>query len=321
MAEGDVRSVGRRIATTLMAPIAVMIGSAVDCPGIDPAMLESYDAFTSGPSAGLGSVFSLGLAPYLGAVILVEIVAWLAGAAARHTSEGRQKLHRYSLALTVILAGSQAYMLVSVLDQSMPVDFGAAVPTLVAGTVLLAALADLITRRGLFNGVFAVVFSFLFLRLLSDTGRLWSDIPYEVERAQLGLGLGIALVAVTMVALWPEADAPRRRGETADGSVYRTSEKPPPAATTLPRPASGLIGVNLSSSVVGLLAGLTAMEVIDPFTVGVGAQLALGGVFAVLLTYAFHPIATVSDAWGSPGAAAIPGRLARMVPSQATRSK
>jgi preprotein translocase subunit SecY len=220
----------RRVAFTLGALLIFRIGAYIPLPGTDVAAWSHITGYHSRdilfglfdlPSAGTArhlAVFALGITPYIAAAILIRIgcMVWsrlrnLSAAGAR----GRDKIAAYTLYLTLILAGFQAYGLAhaiervrGVVPEPGPVFELTTVVSLVAGTVFLVWLSNQITARGIGNGLVLI----LAVGLVVDFPAV---VAVELERARQGIvstdKIAVAaLLAVAVTALIVFVEGARR---------------------------------------------------------------------------------------------------------------
>jgi preprotein translocase subunit SecY len=166
----------RRILFTLGALLIYRLGTYIPLPGIDPAILTAILNERGGAAAmfnvpaggGRVAIFALALLPYLSAGLLVQIVSLFSSKlrALRDSGDrGRGRIRKYTLALTLVLAGLQSYSVALGLERvdQLVTDPGpifriSTVITLTGGTFFLVWLSDLITERGIGNGLALILF-------------------------------------------------------------------------------------------------------------------------------------------------------------------
>jgi preprotein translocase subunit SecY len=169
----------RRVAFTLGALLVYRIGTYIPLPGIDPGiwriifesqargLLGYFNAFAGG-GVGRMAVLALNLIPYITAAWLVQLVLLFSPrirAINERGDKGRRKIQQYVLGLTLLLAAFQSYGIAQALEGvgnvvAYPGLFFrvVVVVTLTGGTFFLIWLSELITVRGLGNGM-ALIFS------------------------------------------------------------------------------------------------------------------------------------------------------------------
>ncbi len=150
----------------------------IPMPGIDAERMAAFfqefeifrfaSAFTGG-ALDRFSIVMLGLGPYITAVIIMQLLTMVFPQLERLQKEegdaGRQKINQYGRMLTVPFAMLQGYgMLALFQGQGVidPLDFTStltALITIAAGTVFLMWLGELITEKGIGNGVSLLIFA------------------------------------------------------------------------------------------------------------------------------------------------------------------
>ena len=150
----------------------------IPIPGIDiQGMREFFESnqlfgllnlFTGGALDNL-SIVMLGLGPYITAVIILQLLTMIFPQLEKMYKEegeaGRQKFNQYGRLLTVPLAILQGYAMLNLLQRQGAV--GSFTPTLLftsiltvtAGTLLLMWLGELISEKGIGNGVSLLIFA------------------------------------------------------------------------------------------------------------------------------------------------------------------
>jgi preprotein translocase subunit SecY len=171
----------RRILVVLGLLIVFRFLAAVPVPGIDREQLDAFLA--NNPLFGLLNIFSggglsnlsvvaLGLNPYINASIIMQLMQGVVPSLQQLSREGeygRNKITQYTRYLSVPLALLQAYGFLALLAaQNPPVvsNFDLAsfetltqIITLTAGSVALMWVGELITERGIGNGISFIIFA------------------------------------------------------------------------------------------------------------------------------------------------------------------
>jgi len=134
-------------------------------------VFQLLSSFTGGSLDSL-SIVMLGLGPYITAIIILQLLTMIFPALERLYKEegeaGRQKFNQYARIITVPLAILQGFGMLkllareSVVSFANPIVFFAALMTVTAGSLLLMFLGELISEKGIGNGV-----SLLILPVLS----------------------------------------------------------------------------------------------------------------------------------------------------------
>jgi len=197
-----------KILFTLAMLVVFRFVSQVPVPGVDAqalsqafqqnAFLGFLDLFSGGALANL-SVAALGVYPYITASIVMQILTPVVPALKSLSQEGefgRQRINQYTHYLTVPVAGLQGWGQITLLQQAgvLPgIDFGlnlgtlAMMLSLIAGTMFLVWLGELITERGLGNGLSLIIFGGIVASVPSLIGQGFLD------RGQAG---GLLLLAI-----------------------------------------------------------------------------------------------------------------------------
>ena len=179
--------VKKRLAVTLGVLLLVGAGSFIPIPGVNvraildvfrelsyslgeghSGMISMLDMVTGGAMSRM-TLFSLGIAPFFSACILIQIALAVIPSLKRASfggEGGREQLAEHTYSLTIILSLLSAYFASFGIENSVGIFHQAeiltihgwpfrllAMATLTGGTVLLLFLAGLITRHGLGNGV------------------------------------------------------------------------------------------------------------------------------------------------------------------------
>ena len=214
----------------------------VPVPGVDVAGLSRFfqdnalagmlDLFSGGALRNL-SIAAMGVYPYITASIimqlLIPVIPRLQALSKEGGESGRQKLNQITHWLTVPMAFAQSYGQLVLLDRggvlSGGVGFGdgqlgstlAMMFSMCAGTMFLVWLGELITERGIGNGISLIIFSGIVSGLPTLLGQSF------LQRGNLGglvIFFGIAIVTVFVIVLFTEAQ--RRIPVQYGRSVFRS---------------------------------------------------------------------------------------------------
>ncbi|MGB3988378.1 MAG: preprotein translocase subunit SecY [Minisyncoccales bacterium] len=150
----------------------------IPMPGINPdrmgALFETLGIlkFASALTGGALDKFSivmLGLGPYITATIVLQLMTMVIPALERLQKEegdaGRQKINQYGRILTIPFALVQGFGMMTlfqnqgVIDSLSPMGMMVSLFTIAAGTVLLMWIGELITQKGIGNGVSLLIFA------------------------------------------------------------------------------------------------------------------------------------------------------------------
>ena len=181
-----------KILFTLAMLVIFRFVAHVPVPGVDVgalgrafeqnALLGFLDLFSGGALANL-SVAALGVYPYITSSIVMQILTPVVPSLKALSQEGdygRQRINQITHWLTVPIAVLQAWGQLTLLRQSgvLPgVDFGlnlgtiAIIISMVAGTMFLVWLGELITEKGLGNGISLIIFGGIVANLPNMIGQ------------------------------------------------------------------------------------------------------------------------------------------------------
>ena len=211
-----------------VAIIAVYrLGSHLPVPGVDfdavqnylrnPAANDPNGAFTlinlfSGGALTQFAIFALGIMPYITSSIIMQLLGVVIPRLEQLQKEGesgRKKIQQYTRYVTVFLALLQSASIVQLAHNQgiLPLDifpgltpgrFALAVMTLTAGTALIMWLGELITQRGVGNGMSILIFSAIVARLPSEGANILrvNRVPIFVLVCFLGLLIIVAVIFV-----------------------------------------------------------------------------------------------------------------------------
>jgi preprotein translocase subunit SecY len=273
----------RRLFVTLGAIGAALIAQAIPVP-----MLRLPFSGAQIPGVARPSLLAVGLAPIISAFIIVELLSLLLPRWRhwrRFPDSGRASLRLRAEILGLILALTQAlrWARISAHEEvplgSLSSPLLAAVvvvASLLAGTCLLLALARIIDRRGLGNGITVLLAGSSLFMLAKTSHAVWLQLQSgELAPGALALALGI-LTGVVMATL-----------------RLFTQEQPLAAGFKAPQPAAGVIPVSLTAALLGTFFGIRAM-LAHPTAPQQGLpllliELALVLAFGVLFTRLFNP--------------------------------
>lgn len=135
--------------------------------------LGLLDIFSGGTLANF-SVMALGLNPYINASIILQLLTMVfpkLEALSKEGESGRQKINQYTRFLTVPLAMLQAvgmYALLrnqGIISTLNPISLISFIVVTTAGTMFLVWMGEMITERGIGNGISLLIFAGIVSRL------------------------------------------------------------------------------------------------------------------------------------------------------------
>ncbi len=191
------------------------IASVIPVPGVDVARLKRF--FEDNQVFGLFNLFSggalsnfslvmLGVGPYITSSIIMQLLTMIFPKLKEMYQEGgemgRQKFNQYSRLLTVPLAVLQAYGTITLLQNQQvvvplqPLTLVTTILTITAGSLFLMWLGELISEKGMGNGVSLLIFA-----------GIVAGVPISIQQTLLSGNIGsniplyIVLAAVTIVVI------------------------------------------------------------------------------------------------------------------------
>jgi preprotein translocase subunit SecY len=211
----------KRVLFVLGALIVFRLLAAIPIPGIDTLALDRFlsnnqffgilNIFSGGGLSNL-SIIMLGVGPYITGSIIMQLLTIMVPALKKLYHEegeaGRRKFTQYSRLLTIPLAAIQGFSLLAILEsQSILVnltvfDRVTNLFIVIAGSVLLMWLGELLSEFGIGNGVSLIIFAGIVSRLPSHVSQLLftfetSQIPYYITFLVVGVLVVAAIILVT----------------------------------------------------------------------------------------------------------------------------
>jgi len=142
-------------------------------------LLGLLDIFSGGTLANF-SIMALGLNPYINSSIIFQLLTMAIPkleALQKEGEYGRKKINQYTRILTVPLAALQSFGMYALLrnqqiiDQLDPLRIMSLVVTMTAGTIFLMWLGELISEKGIGNGISMLIFAGIVGRLPVSFGQ------------------------------------------------------------------------------------------------------------------------------------------------------
>ena len=219
-------SLRKKIFFVLGILVVSRLFAIIPIPGIDAMRLQSF--FSSSEFLNLLNVFSggglsnlsivmLGVGPYITASIIMQLMTvMIPKLKAMYQEEGdagRRRFTQYSRMITVPLAVIQGYAFIRLLQgqnilpplplNTLIVDLA----VIVAGSMLLMWLGELITEFGIGNGVSLIIFA----GIISSLPTVVSQFIFTFDPSQLPIyliGLLVGLAVIFGVVVVTEAERP-----------------------------------------------------------------------------------------------------------------
>ena len=218
----------KKILFTLLIIALYRFGAHVPTPGIDVQEAQKFAASAqggiyafinlfSGGALTQMAIFALGIMPYITSSIIMQLLtvviprleAW-----SKEGETGQKKINQWTRYLTVLLALIQSTALAFVAHSGQlqdasgaPVDlipdFGGPrvaliVLSLTAGTALIMWLGELISQRGIGNGMSILIFTSVISTLPSEGAAILAARGFGTFSVVIGLGILIIVAIVIM---------------------------------------------------------------------------------------------------------------------------
>jgi len=191
----------KRILFVLGVFIIFRILANIPVPGVDAARLKAFfdqfqifglfNVFTGGTLQNL-SMTMLGLGPYITATVVLQLLSMIFPQLERLYKEegeaGREKFEQYGRFLTVPLAAFQGYSMLALLQRQQvisamsPLFSIASVMTIIAGTVFLMWLGELLTEKGIGNGTSLLIFAGIISRFPQNIFQTYLGVRFDPSR-------------------------------------------------------------------------------------------------------------------------------------------
>src|SRR5450755_597183 len=219
---GEIRT---KILFTAVILLLYRIGTHIPAPGINSKAVSAISKSLGGNSilgllnlfsgGGLGriAIFALGIMPYITASIILQLLTVVVPSLEKLQKEGevgQARITQYTRYLTVGLAFAQSIGYVF-LFRSYQQSAGVSLITnftlfkvflivisLTAGTILLMWMGELITQRGIGNGISLLIFASIVSRIPNGVHSWWTnpDQVFRVIMPFIAVGIVAAIVFV-----------------------------------------------------------------------------------------------------------------------------
>jgi preprotein translocase subunit SecY len=216
-----VAEIRKKLAFTALLLALYRLGSHVPVPGVNPQAVKDIQSnFGNGNILGLLNTFSggglsrialfaLGIMPYITASIILQLLTVVVPSLEKLQKEGevgQARITQYTRYLTVGLAFAQSIGYVFLFRSFSPNTGGAPVIetfdvphvfliviSLTAGTILLMWMGELITQRGIGNGISLMIFASIASSLPHGLQAWWTN-PDQVFKVMMPF-IALAVVA------------------------------------------------------------------------------------------------------------------------------
>ena len=217
----------RRIWFTLFMLIIFRFGAHIPVPYLDPSAMQAFlgnggmdlfsmfDVFTGGAFSN-ATVMAMGVSPYINASIIVQLLTVAIPALERMSKEGlegRKKLNKITRYLGIVLAfvqGSGLYVTlhnmaiqnnITTIQNEGWLSYIVIVLTFTAGTAFIVWLGELITEKGLGNGVSMIIYAGIVSRIPSGAVAIYRQYLASGVISLKGVIISVAILIVAVLAI------------------------------------------------------------------------------------------------------------------------
>jgi preprotein translocase subunit SecY len=214
-----------KILFTLFVIAVYRLGAHILLPGVDPKKVADLQnqaqnaggIYTlinlfSGKALTQMAIFALGIMPYITSSIIMQLLTVVIPrleALQKEGEVGQKKITQYTRYMTIVLALLQSLGIIvtanngnlfpGIHDLFKNLTVGRTflvVLTLTAGTALIMWLGELITQRGVGNGMSILIFSSVISSLPGNATALWATAGPAKGAVFIALGVGIVIAVV-----------------------------------------------------------------------------------------------------------------------------
>jgi preprotein translocase subunit SecY len=312
-----VAEIRKKLAFTALLLALYRLGAYIPVPGVNTSAVEDIqhnfagsnilgflNLFTGGGLSRI-AIFALGIMPYITASIILQLLTVVSPSLEKLQKEGevgQQRITQYTRYLTVGLAAAQSVGYVflfrsqgnsagtGVFTNFTPGNVILIVLCLTAGCVLLMWMGELITQRGIGNGISLMIFASIVSRLPNGVQAWWTN-PDQVFKVIMPF-LALAVIAAIVFIQEGQRRIPVQYAKRVIGRRMSSGGQ-----TFLPLRVNmaGVIPVIFAASIMAfpptigqLIPGLKGLA--SFFNPGGWAYIAGETIFIVLFTYFYTAV-------------------------------
>lgn len=222
----------KRILFSLFIIFVFRIAAHIPVPGVDPSAIKSlfenggalaiFSALTGGSMENF-SIVLMGLAPYINASIIVQLMTVVIPKLEQLSKEGesgQRTITSITRWLTLPLALAQSYGMIVLISQGVPgggtfidvkdpTQILPAMLTVTAGTVFLMWLGELITEKGIGNGISLLIFTGIVSSMPGVFGNLLAQAELGDTSKLVPFLVFVAVTAALLITVVVVMDAQR----------------------------------------------------------------------------------------------------------------
>jgi preprotein translocase subunit SecY len=214
----------RRILFTLFMLIVFRFGAHIPVPYLSSEAMEAFlagggggmdlfnlfDTFTGGAFSN-ATVLAMGVSPYINASIIIQLLTVAIPALerlAKEGVEGRKKINKITRYLGIILAFVQGaglyvtlYNMGTAITNPSALTFFVIVLTFTAGTAFVVWIGELITEKGLGNGISMIIFAGIVSRIPTAAQSVFKTYVSGTGYSPTGIITALVILAVAIAAI------------------------------------------------------------------------------------------------------------------------
>ena len=222
-----VEDIRKKLLFIFLLLLIFRFGSMIPLPGIDLIWLDevrgaagedggfAMTMFSLIAGGGIGSLFAMGIAPYITASIIMQLLSYAIpyfSELKKEGEEGNKKIQQITRYLAVVLAALQAAATVfsytrfqgglNLFREGHQNIFVYAIATLamMSGTIFIMWLAELITEKGIGQGASFLIFANILAAMPGATAAIWFTLSDRAILVAIGLALLIVVVFAAIIA-------------------------------------------------------------------------------------------------------------------------
>lgn len=217
-----IKDIRNKILFTLLVLIVFRLGTYITVPGINAKALQSVassglvsilDTFSGGGLTNY-SIFAMGVSPYITAQIVIQLlqmdivprfVEW-----SKQGDVGRRKLNQATRYLAIVLAffqsigitaGFSALSSLKLVESPSVATYMSIGLILTGGTMLTTWMGDMITDRGLGNGISMIIFAGIVARTPKSVYQLYQTYFVDADKGTLWQSVLFILALIVVVLI------------------------------------------------------------------------------------------------------------------------
>lgn len=221
----EVPRLRNKLIYTLLGVVVFRLLAQITVPGADISVLQNvfqrnqalgfFSALMGGSMENF-SIVLMGLSPYINASIIIQLLSVVIPSLesiSKEGTQGREKLQRYTRYLAIPLAFLQSYGMILLLNQLAgggntlvdATNVGIILPimlTVTAGTMLLMWVGEVMTEKGIGNGVSVLICAGIIANIPSIIAQLLSLSTVDSTKTFSVLILIAITLALTALVVW-----------------------------------------------------------------------------------------------------------------------